>query len=276
MSVALALASLIAARASLGSAPDGKVAGIRFLDEHAGTFLILAILQGISTALLIGPLGFLYIATRYRRPELPRLLRGLVVAAPIVYGALFVIRQIDVNSIAGDVVPKIAGEPGSSKHAKDLIDERLSGGSLAVLSGITFAAQLAVGAAIVFVSQHARRAGLLSPFMGILGIIVGVLLAIPVFGSFAVVQFFWVAALGVLFLNRWPQARGPAWETGEADAWPSAAEVRAALDSADDGDSEAAPEPEVEGIEEESEAGAAEPARPAHPASKKRKRKRRR
>jgi hypothetical protein len=35
-----------------------------------------------------------------------------------------------------------------------------------------------------------------------------------------VVQIFWLGAMGVLFMNRWPGGRGPAWETGEAEPWP--------------------------------------------------------
>ena len=32
---------------------------------------------------------------------------------------------------------------------------------------------------------------------------------------------FWLGALGGLFLGRWPGGRGPAWETGEPDLWPT-------------------------------------------------------
>ena len=38
-----------------------------------------------------------------------------------------------------------------------------------------------------------------------------------------IIQAFWLGALGLLFLGNWPGGRGPAWETGEADPWPSAA-----------------------------------------------------
>ena len=36
---------------------------------------------------------------------------------------------------------------------------------------------------------------------------------------------FWLLALAVLFAHRWPQGMPPAWETGTAVPWPSAAEV---------------------------------------------------
>ena len=37
---------------------------------------------------------------------------------------------------------------------------------------------------------------------------------------------FWLGALGLLFIGRWAGGRGPAWETGTAEPWPSAAERR--------------------------------------------------
>jgi hypothetical protein len=74
-------------------------------------------------------------------------------------------------------------------------------------------------------SLDAMRAGLFSRFMGIFGIIVGVLFVLPL-SSLPIVQVFWLAALGFLFLGRWPQGRGPAWDSGEAIPWPTAQERR--------------------------------------------------
>ncbi len=76
------------------------------------------------------------------------------------------------------------------------------------------------------ISLHAMRVGPAEPFMGMLGIIVGVLTAIPLLGGAPVVQLFWLVAMAMLFLNRWPQGRGPAWDSGEAIPWPSAADKR--------------------------------------------------
>ena len=49
------------------------------------------------------------------------------------------------------------------------------------------------------------RVGLLTRFMGVLGIIVGVLFIIPLGSSLPIVQAFWLCALGALFLGRWPR-----------------------------------------------------------------------
>jgi hypothetical protein len=106
------------------------------------------------------------------------------------------------------------------------------------------------------------RAGLLTRFMGVLGIICGAALVLLPQNPIVV---FWLLALALLFARRWPPGMPPAWETGRAEPWPSSTEVaeqRAAARAQAARESE----PEV------SENGPSEP----HVASNKRKRKRRR
>jgi hypothetical protein len=103
--------------------------------------------------------------------------------------------------------------------------------------------------------------------MGIIGIVTGALLVLPL-SPLPVVQIFWLGALAALFLGRWPGGRGPAWETGEAVPWPSAAALR----EQSVGD---AVRKQFESDEPELDAPS-EPETPQHPVSKKRKKKRRR
>jgi hypothetical protein len=81
------------------------------------------------------------------------------------------------------------------------------------------------------------RAGLLSRFMGILGIIAGFLVVIPILPG-AFIQLFWIVALGMLFLGRWPNGRGPAWSVLEPVPWPTAADAQAARQAAEKGEPE--------------------------------------
>jgi hypothetical protein len=96
-----------------------------------------------------------------------------------------------------------------------------------VVAAALFAGTLSLAFAYVIVSLNAMRAGLLSRFMGVLGIIVGALIVLPLLPSgVPVVEVFWFGALSALFLGYWPGGRGPAWETGEPVPWPTAAERR--------------------------------------------------
>ncbi len=110
------------------------------------------------------------------------------------------------------------------QQAEDYIEDELS----PALQGIGLGGSIALAFGVIMVSLNAMRAGLLSRFMGILGIFVGVVLVIPL--GVQILQLFWFAALGALFLNRWPGGRGPAWETGEAIPWPGAAQQREELE----------------------------------------------
>jgi hypothetical protein len=100
-------------------------------------------------------------------------------------------------------------------------------------SSLTLTAQLiglpgtlALALGFVLVALNAMRAGLLTRFMGILGIIVGVLIVIPIGTGLPVVQVFWLLAIALLFLGRWPNGMPPAWQTGREEPWPTQQEIR--------------------------------------------------
>ena len=98
------------------------------------------------------------------------------------------------------------------------------------------AGQFALAFAFVLISLNAMRAGLLTRFMGVLGILVGVfpvllsLLASTLSGvgggPAPIVQFFWLGALAYLFTGRWPNGLPKAWKTGKEEPWPSSQEMR--------------------------------------------------
>ena len=79
---------------------------------------------------------------------------------------------------------------------------------------------LAVG--IVLVSLNAMRAGLLTRFMGALGIVAGVFQVRAVRLVAAMVQTFWLGGLALLLAGRRPGGDPPAWRTGRAEPWPTA------------------------------------------------------
>jgi hypothetical protein len=71
------------------------------------------------------------------------------------------------------------------------------------------------------------RVGLLTRFLGYLGIIAGVLTIIPLV-PIPIVEAYFLLALAYLLSGRWPSGVPPAWSTGKAERWPSSAELRAA------------------------------------------------
>jgi hypothetical protein len=202
------------------------------IHAHKGGYMVATVLATVATLAFVLPLVFLYTATHFRRPEIPSIARILAIAAPLliaVFGIWLQIRRAD----AADQF--VSGAIKTNKHAEDVYKHKT-----AAASGLQFASFIALGLAIVVISLNAMRAGLLSRFMGILGIILGVILVLPVIPA-PVIQLFWVLALGALFLGQWPGGRGPAWETGTPEPWPLP--QRAALAQRDE-DQE--PEPDAE------------------------------
>ena len=59
--------------------------------------------------------------------------------------------------------------------------------------------------------------------MGVLGVICGALIVLPILSPLPIVQTFWLGAMAVLLAGRWPNGVPPAWTTGEAMPWPSQA-----------------------------------------------------
>jgi hypothetical protein len=257
-----------------------RVDSLRLFSEHHGQVAVSTVLQCLSVLLLAAPLWFLYTATRARRREIPPAARYLAVAAPIVLSILIAVNQALYVHVADRITRHLAANPMFAKAANDYATEQLK--SITVIQSVGLAAGLALAFAFVLISLNAMRAGLLSRFMGILGIIVGVLFVLPILGQVPFVEIFWVAALGFLFLGRWPQGgRGPAWESGEAIPWPTAQDRAAAMAEARADrqlEREEAREPVAAGgrrpVPEEGLDGDG-PVTNQHPRSKKRKRKRR-
>ena len=80
---------------------------------------------------------------------------------------------------------------------------------------------LLVAVGYVMVSLNAMRVGLLTRFLGYLGIIAGILTIIPLV-PIPIVAAYWLLALAYLFSGRWPSGVPPAWSTGRAEPWPKA------------------------------------------------------
>ena len=121
------------------------------------------------------------------------------------------------------------------------------------------------------ISVNAMRVGLLTRFLGYLGVISAALFVIPLV-PIPIVQAYWLGALAMLFAGRSPNGTPPAWQSGEAMPWPSPAEMREQRVR----DAEARRGGDVEGsIVEPDDASRTDRLGPGGGRSRKRKRKRR-
>jgi hypothetical protein len=294
VSALLGLATIAVSSAYQTNHPIGdRVEEYLRIHNHGGPFVAILIFQAISLALLAPVLYFLYRAAKSRLPEIPRALLPISLVAPPLLALGGVISSIEQIAAADRVAAKLPLPP---KAALDLADDELAKGAGGVLPYVGLVLAIVFAFAIGMVAMNARRAGLLSQFMGILGVIGGIWIVLNFLLGPALVLYYWTAAMGLLFIDRWPgNGRGPAWETGEADPWPTAAEIRAAQQG-DGGDPPARPEPRPaprwlerlagtagggdgssNGADDLGETPEPRPLAPAqHPRSKKRKKKKRR
>jgi hypothetical protein len=178
--------------------------------------LIGAIVQAGGWFAVGWTLVFLAGATRARDEQAPPYVRYIVmIGAPLT---------------AFGIVGYIAGYGIQANHFTGAqtypqANHLLSVPLLAIFQVMDYAGELALAVAFVLVSLQAMRAGLLTRFMGYLGIIAGILVLF-VITPVPVVQAYWLVGLGVLFAGRWPSGMPPAWKTGRVERWPSSQELR--------------------------------------------------
>jgi Domain of unknown function (DUF4386) len=235
---AMAIVSGLYLNVALSDRESGADGALRSADQEPGDFITQGVLQAIGLLLLIPVLLYLFRATRHRR-EVPPAAAVLVVLGAVTLAVGTILRQLEIIDIAHDFFPEKASK---AKDVEDAAEDFIRDSLSPALQGVALGGALALAISMVMISLNAMRAGLLSRFMGILGIFVGVFLVIPL--GLPIVQLFWFGALGMLFLSRWPGGRGPAWETGEDTPWPSAADARAERMEASAADLDPAPEPE--------------------------------
>ena len=191
------------------------------IDDRPDAYFAYVALPVLGTLLVGGVFLYLFRATRARGGGVPRWFLYLVVGAPVVYAVSQILFSLELRDLADRFAAQdtIRGEAGDER-AKDLADFS------PVTEILRSAGVVSLAFLYVMLPLRARRVGLLTPFMSILGVIVGVLIVFATLGIAPIIQAFWLGAVGLLLLGSWPGGRGPAWESGEAEPWPSAAQRR--------------------------------------------------
>jgi hypothetical protein len=237
---------------------------LQHINDKLATFTggqIVTALAGPLTALA---LIYLFRATQARNPNFKR-------------GALIALVAGGVASLVGGIVGptavamSISDFVSSADHSTQAAHDALQPSAALTAGLIAFIGRVALGLGLVLVALNAMRVGLLTRFMGILGIMAGAFMAFPLV-QLPIVQAFWLIAVGVLFLGKFPSGTPPAWETGRAEPWPTRQEMleqQGKLPAGAKGTpAKAAPPAPADPI------ASGTPERPEHPRSKKKKRRR--
>lgn len=192
---------------------------LEYLGDHLLGWLTPAALTAFGTLVLLVPVGFIFQATRARKDDLRQLggtllQTGGVLSAAGALGSAIVI-GIEASSFTGT----------SAAEARDALTTQPAI-ALQVL-GYIGSFGLAIG--LIIVSLNAMRAGLLTRFTGVLGIIVGAAVIVPIpIDQINLLRSSWLLFVGLTLLGRMPgpSPDPPAWKRGEMIPWPSQQEIR--------------------------------------------------
>jgi hypothetical protein len=194
---------------------------LRVAEENSGALLISSAMNALAALLICPPLLYLFRAAQARSDRVSQAMIGFVFIGPLLLALRSVLSAISQSQIASDFVAQSA--PGGDIYT--LLDDLAEGSTIAEVAGsLFFPAVLGLVVAMIYTSLQAMRAGLLTRFVGTLGMALGGALVViaPQLSLLAIS--IWFGWLGLMFLDRVPRGRPPAWQAGEAIPWPKPGE----------------------------------------------------
>jgi hypothetical protein len=211
-----------ALRGEANPAVSPRAVEVKYISHHAFALIAGSTLKSIALVALTLVLLLLLDATRFRRPQTWAYARPLVLVGGIGLVVINIVHQV-VGSIRAH---SFAVGHDFTSHA---VEQALTKGAVNVGSQyLDLLAALALMTGMIVVSINAIRVGLLTRWMGVIGIFSGILILLPIGGAtLEIVPAFWMLGMGILYLGRWPNGDPPAWAAGEARPWPTQAERRA-------------------------------------------------
>jgi hypothetical protein len=176
--------------------------------------LIGSIVSALGSFALAATLGYLWGCTRAREPNArPRFVGIIAVAGGIISG-ISVIAYVTAYGIQANHFVSHGSQ--TYQEANNLLTK-----PWLVIPQITNdLGLLLIAIGLVLVSLNAMRVGLLTKFLGYLGIIAGALTIIPLV-PIPIIEAYWLVALAYLLSGRWPSGVPPAWTTGRVERWPA-------------------------------------------------------
>jgi hypothetical protein len=215
---------LFAAAALQAAGPQPKVNEVTVqllaTNRRAALEVVGQVINGLGLIGLAATLVFLFRASKARRPELSQGARitaiaGAILAAVggIAYGVMITVKAHDFATHGSQTYPQA--------------NKLLSSGGLVILQYAGLLGSLLLAISFVLIALNAMRVGLLTKFIGYLGIAAAAASLLLIGSAPALlIEVFWLLAVAYLLAGRWPNGDPPAWKSGQAEPWPSAAEIR--------------------------------------------------
>ncbi len=199
-----------------------RAAEVKYISHHAVALIAGSTIKSLAIVVLVLVLVVLVDATRVRRPESLAATRLLVLIGGI---------GLAVVNIAHQVITSVRAHSFEMGHdfSAHAVDQALTKGTVNVAGQyLDLLGALMLTFGMIAACVNAIRVGLITRWMGVIGIFSAVLILVPIGGAtLEIVPAFWLLAMGILYMGRWPNGDLPAWTEGEARPWPSGAQARA-------------------------------------------------
>jgi hypothetical protein len=222
VAVAAGVLLVVAAAVQLGGAHtkvDELTTDLIVANQRFPLDLIASVINGLASLAIAWTLSYLWRCSNARSKEVRGYVRSIAIAGGVLSAVTGVIYAIIVAIKVHQFVTT-----GSQTYEE--ANHLTSSSGLIVLQLIGQAGALLLAVGFVLVSLNAMRQGLLTRFMGYLGIFAGALVLFQI-TQIPIVQGYWLAAVGYLISGRWPTGTPPAWTTGRREPWPPSSEMRA-------------------------------------------------
>jgi hypothetical protein len=181
--------------------------------------LIASVLNALASLAIAATLVFLYRAAKARNDDVKSFIKiiamvagGLAAFTGVLYAVIVAIKVHQFATTGAQTYDEANHLTGGA----GLLGLQLLGQLAALLMAVSF----------VLIALQAMRVGLLTRFMGYLGMFAGALVLFQI-TQIPVVQSFWLLAVAYLISGRWPTGLPAAWRTGRAEKLQSSAEIRA-------------------------------------------------
>jgi len=199
-----------------------RTAEVKYDSHHALPLIAGSVIAAIAIAALTLVLLLLADAVRFRRPSSWAAARPLA----IVGGVCLALASVAHQAILAIQTHEFAVGQDFSNHAAD--HALTTGTAIVIPEYFALLGGVALAAGMIGIVLNAMRVGLIARWVGVLGIFTGILIFVPLGGAtLGVIPAFWLVAMGILYIGKWPNGQPPAWESGEARPWPSRAQMRA-------------------------------------------------
>lgn len=208
LAAAVSFATVIAQLSALDPNTKGKAQELKNYDPDLA--VIATSLKVLSLVMLIGVGHFLFHAIRRREPSAPNYVLYLGIGACLLLAVVSVTGTLAFNSVV-NTFNDLSAQTNAT--AEEVYDDNAI---MRIRPVVEIGSAVLFGGWLAVICAGAIGVGLMPRFLGYFGYGVAAMQIIAgVAGSALLVG--WIAAVGLLMVDKWPGGRPKAWETGRAE-----------------------------------------------------------